>query len=71
VETRGLWKTSDSTNGGPFLSYTFVDKDLNRLYYIEGYVYAPSKDKRDLMLEMQVILRTFESSAASSSTAGR
>lgn len=69
VETRGLWKTSDSTNGGPFISYTFVDKNLNRLYYIEGYVYAPSKDKRDLVRELKVILQTFEPSNPSSAAA--
>ena len=62
VETRGLWKTSDSTNGGPFISYTFVDKELNRLYYIEGYVYAPSKDKRNYVRELQAILQTFQGS---------
>lgn len=70
VETRGLWKTSDSTNGGPFISLTFVDNQLNRLYYIEGYVYAPSKDKRDYVRELQTILNTFETSSAVASTAG-
>lgn len=63
IETRGLWKTSDSTNGGPFISYTFVDRNLNRLYYIEGYVYAPSKDKRDLVRELKVILQSFKASS--------
>ncbi len=71
IETRGLWKTSDSTNGGPFISYTFVDKELNRLYYIEGHVYAPSKDKRDFIRELQAVLQSFETAKAGSSAAGQ
>lgn len=60
-ETRGLWKLSDISGGGPFVSYLFVDKSQNRLYYIEGYTYAPSKDKREFMQEVEVILNTFRS----------
>ena len=59
VETRGLWKLTNNTMGGPFLSYIFVDEELNRLYYIEGYVYSPGKDKRSYMKELEAILTTF------------
>jgi len=61
-EVRGLWKLSDISGGGPFLSYVFVDELQKRIYYLEGYVYAPSKDKRVLIQEMEVILSSFESS---------
>ncbi|MGL1887200.1 MAG: DUF4837 family protein [Reichenbachiella sp.] len=61
-QTRGLWKLSDISGGGPFVSYVFVDEKQKRVYYLEGYVYAPSKDKRALMQEMEVILSTFKSS---------
>ena len=60
IETRGLWKLSDISSGGPFLSYTFVDKKINRLYYIEGYVYAPGMKKRNLMREIYSILWSFK-----------
>ncbi|MEO9803564.1 MAG: DUF4837 family protein [Reichenbachiella sp.] len=60
-ETRGLWKLSDISGGGPFVSYVFVDESQKRLYYLEGYVYAPSKDKREFMQEMEVIVNTFRS----------
>lgn len=60
VETRGLWKLTNNTMGGPFLSYIFVDEELNRLYYIEGYVYSPGKDKRNSMKELEAILTTFK-----------
>lgn len=60
-QTKGLWKLSDISGGGPFISYIFVDKFQNRIYYLEGYVYAPSKDKREPMREIDVILNTFKS----------
>ncbi len=60
LETRGLWKLSDISGGGPFISYTFVDQELNRLYYVEAYVFAPSMDKFPLMREMNTILKTFQ-----------
>lgn len=60
-ETRGLWKLSDISGGGAFVSYVFVDESQKRMYYLEGYVYAPSGDKREYMREMEVILSTFRS----------
>lgn len=60
IEARGLWKLSDDTRGGPFLSYTFVDEALNRLYYVEGYVDSPGRNKRDFIRELEVILSTFK-----------
>lgn len=60
VESRGLWRLNNMVMGGPFLSYTFVDESTNRLYYIEGFTYAPGKDKRAPMNELEAILWTFK-----------
>lgn len=60
VETKGLWKTNNYSMGGPFLSYTFVDEENGRLFYIEGFLYSPGKDQRELMREMEVVLKTFK-----------
>lgn len=60
-ETRGLWKLSDISGGGPFVSYVFVDESQRRMYYLEGYVYAPSQDKRVFMQEMEAIVNSFKS----------
>ena len=68
VETRGLWKLSDSTLGGPFISYVLVDEALNRLYYIEGYVASPGQNKRAAIRELEVILKTFETSSSGESS---
>jgi len=69
IETKGLWKTNNNSMGGPFKSYTFVDESLNRVYYIEGFVYSPGKSQRELMREMDVILGTFRTKSELNSTA--
>ena len=63
VETRALWRLSNYQRGGPFVSYTFVDESLNRLYYVEAYVDSPGKDKRKTMNEFEVILDSFRTAA--------
>lgn len=62
VKMGGLWKLTDNSLGGPFISYTLVDEAKNRLYYIEGFVSSPGRDKINLIREMEVILSTFKTS---------
>lgn len=64
IETRGRWRMYEVAMGGPFVSYTLVDQASNRLYYIEGFVYSPGKQKRPFIREVEAILRTFETQAA-------
>lgn len=61
IETRGLWRLEKMAMGGPFISYTFVDKSTNRIYYIEGFTYAPGQDKREAVSELEAILWSFNS----------
>jgi len=60
IETRGLWKTVGDFMGGPFLSYTFHDKKANKVVTLEGYVYYPSMDKRDLLMQLEAIMHSYE-----------
>lgn len=60
IKTTGLWKTNNLSMGGPFVSYTLVDEELDRLYYIEGFVYSPGKNQREFIRELEVILSTFK-----------
>ena len=62
-EIRGIWKANNLSMGGPFLSYIFVDEATNRLYYIEGFVVAPGKNKREPMRELEAILSTFRTAS--------
>lgn len=60
VEIRGLWEVRRDFMGGPFISYTFVDKKNNMVIALDGYVYAPNEEKRDLLKQVQAILLSFE-----------
>jgi hypothetical protein len=62
VKINGLWKTHDVTMGGPFVAYSMVDEKLNRMYYIEGFIYSPGVDQREIMREMDVVLKSFRTS---------
>lgn len=62
MEIRALWKTNTQTMGGPYVGYALVDQSKGRLYYIEGFAYAPGKDKREIMRELETILWTFRTS---------
>lgn len=59
MKVKGLWKTNNLSMGGPFVGYILVDEQLNRLYYIEGFLYSPGKNQREFMRELEVILSTF------------
>ena len=60
VETRGMWNVVGDFMAGPFLAYTVVDEVHGRLITVEGYIYAPGKNKRDYLRQLEAILYTFE-----------
>lgn len=60
VELRGLWKLEKAFMGGPFISHTMLDEKRNRIVTVEGFVYAPSLDKRNYVRELEAILQTFQ-----------
>lgn len=58
IESRGLWFVEGDFMGGPFLSYTIEDPQNERLIVIEGFSYSPSSKKRDVVFELEAILKT-------------
>ncbi len=61
VELKGLWNLrGGGFMGGPFVSFTTLDKKRNRVVTVEGFVYAPADDKRNLVWEIESILYTFK-----------
>lgn len=58
-EMRGLWELVNDYMGGPFISRSYVDRKLNRIITVEGYVYAPRTGKRDLIRRAAGIINTF------------
>lgn len=57
-ETKGNWELLHDFMSGPFVNYAIVDKPNNRILVIEGFCYAPSKQKRDLMFELEAIIKS-------------
>jgi len=62
LETRGIWKILDKNiqMAGPFINYAIEDKVNNRYLIAEGYVYAPSLDKREYVFELESIIKSIK-----------
>lgn len=60
LETRGLWRTKGDFMGGAFVNYTVFDEINNQRIMLDGFVYAPDQNKRNLLLELEAILQTME-----------
>lgn len=68
-DTRGLWymvapvgdgnELQPIGGGGPFVNYTFYDQATDRVYMLDGSIFAPDHDKLDLLRQMEVMARTF------------
>lgn len=58
AEVRGIWEISGYPMAGPFLTYIINDKPNNRKLILEGFIFAPSANKRDDLLELEAILKT-------------
>jgi hypothetical protein len=71
LEMRGVWammsETDDgrrfATMAGPFVSYVFYDEAQDRLYLIDGMVFAPNNPKLPFLRQVEVIAQTFRTRA--------
>ena len=59
-ETKGTWELKNDFMSGPFINYSIIDWPNNRVLVLEGFCYAPSKEKRDLMFELEAIIKSGE-----------
>ena len=59
-ETRGKWEVKNDFMAGPFLNYTILDKERNRIIVFEGFTYAPSINKRAFVFELEAIGRSMK-----------
>ena len=60
LETRGTWEVKGDFMGGPFLNYLVEDKLNDRVLFVEGFVFAPSKRKRDNIIELEAIIKSLK-----------
>ncbi|WP_310558566.1 DUF4837 family protein [Flavobacterium sp.] len=57
-ETKGTWELKNDFMSGPFVNYAIVDEPHNRILILEGFCYSPSKKERDLMHELESIIKS-------------
>ncbi len=59
-ETKGTWELKNDFMSGPFINYSILDRVNRRVIVLEGFCYDPSKEKRDLMFELEAIIKSIE-----------
>ncbi len=56
VQARGVWDIVNDFMGGPFISNLMLNPTTNELVLVDGFIYAPSKDKRNYMQEIELVI---------------
>jgi hypothetical protein len=59
-ETRGNWEMENDFMNGPFLNYSIRDDKHNCYLIVEGFIYSPSSPKRDLIIELESIIKSIK-----------
>ncbi len=59
-EMRGLWRVENDFMGGPYISLAELDATNQRVVVAFGYVYAPSKDKRNFIQQVEAMIYSLE-----------
>ncbi|EIA09927.1 DUF4837 family protein [Flavobacterium frigoris] len=57
-EMKGTWELKNDFMSGPFINYAIVDEKNDRILILEGFCYSPSKEKRDMMLELEAVIKS-------------
>ena len=58
IESKGLWEVKNFLLGGPFSNYIIEDPKRDRCIVIEGFIAAPGTSKRDLLFELETIIKS-------------
>ncbi len=56
ADIRGLWRVQNDFMGGPFIMLAELDLHRQRVVVVDGYVYAPSKNKRNFIRQIEAIV---------------
>lgn len=56
AEMRGLWRLENDFMGGPYVALSELDLSNQRVINAFGFVYAPSKDKRNLLRQVEAMI---------------
>ena len=58
IVSKGLWEVLDFILGVPFSIYIIEDPKRDRCVVIEGFIAAPGTSKRDLLFELETIIKS-------------
>ena len=56
AEMRGLWRVQNDFMGGPYVALSELDIANQRVINAFGFVYAPSKDKRNFLRQVEAMI---------------
>ena len=56
IRTVGLWKMEKDFMGGAFVNMSVLDAENDRIITIDGFLYAPANEKRDLLRQLEAII---------------
>ena len=59
-ETKGTWELKGDYMSGSFINYAIMNRAKREFIVIEGFCYAPSTSKRDLMMELEAIIKSVQ-----------
>jgi len=60
AEMRGLWQLENDYMGGPYILLAELDASNQRVVVAFGYVYAPSKDKRNFLQQVEAMIYSLQ-----------
>ena len=60
IEARGVWEIVNDYMGGAFVSYLIHNPNTNELLFIDGFLHAPGKEKRDFMEHLNYVIKTIK-----------
>ena len=58
IQAKGIWDMVNDFKGGPFVSNLMLNPKTNELVLVDGFIFAPAKDKRNYMQELELVLAT-------------
>jgi hypothetical protein len=56
-EIRGIWEMENDYKGGPYFSYLIHNEKAAELVFIDAFIFAPGKSKRNFMQQMEFIIK--------------
>ncbi|NUN99049.1 MAG: DUF4837 family protein [Saprospiraceae bacterium] len=56
LEARGIWEIVNDYMGGAFVSYLIYNPDKKDLLFVDAFLHAPGKDKRNYMQQLEYII---------------